>query len=94
MTVFTDLETRIDELSGILQDLPTDYRLAERYMNIDQEIYAVSEWVKANHNEVDQKDMDTKVSNIYSDLDTLALDIQYFKSRVSSRDQHGDSYSR
>jgi len=85
MTVVTELETRIDELSGILQDLPTDYRLAERYMNIDQEIYAVKK---------NQNDVDTRVSTIYSDLDALALDIQHFKSRVFSHDQHGGSYSR
>ena len=34
-----DLTTMSEEIAADLRNLPTDYTLAERYMEIDQEIY-------------------------------------------------------
>ena len=39
-----ELETRIEEIAVDLRDLPTDYKLAEKYAEIDREICEVSEW--------------------------------------------------
>ena len=38
------LDVRSEEIAVDLRDLPTDYKLAERYRQIDQEIYEISEW--------------------------------------------------
>jgi hypothetical protein len=39
-----DLEVRSEEVAADLRELPIDYTLAERYMEIDQEIYELCEW--------------------------------------------------
>ena len=38
------LDVRSEEIAADLRDLPTDYKLAERYIKIDQEIYEMFEW--------------------------------------------------
>jgi hypothetical protein len=52
-----DLEVRSEEVAADLRDLPIDYTLAERYMEIDQEIYDMKEWyerVKKERIEMDE----------------------------------------
>ena len=39
-----DLEVCGEELAADLRQLPTDYKLAERYTEIDQEVYDIMEW--------------------------------------------------
>ena len=34
-----DLEVRLEEIAVYLQELPTDYKFAERYVEVDQEVY-------------------------------------------------------
>ena len=42
--VCQELETRIEEIANDIQGFPTDYKLAEKYIKIDDEICEVSEW--------------------------------------------------
>jgi hypothetical protein len=41
---YLGMEVQLEEIAIDLQELPTDYKLAERYRQIDQEIYEISEW--------------------------------------------------
>ena len=47
-----ELETRIEEIAVDLRDLPTDYKLAEKYAEIDREICEVSEWYDSKKQEL------------------------------------------
>jgi DNA-binding transcriptional regulator GbsR (MarR family) len=46
-----DLTTMSEEIAADLRDLPTDYKLAERYAEIDQEVYEMLEWYEKIKNE-------------------------------------------
>ena len=41
---YQGLDLRSDEIAADLRELPTDYKLAEWYVEIDQEIYEMLEW--------------------------------------------------
>ena len=87
-----DLEVRSEEIAADLRDLPTDYRLAERYMEIDQGIYEMLEWyekVKAQ-----RAYMEKRLKRTDMELRKLNNDVQNFKLLEFSRAQHEASYSQ
>ena len=98
-----ELETRIDEIAVDLRDLPTDYKLAEKYADIDREICEVSEWYDTKKREIinihkrywkERNAMEVRVSKINDDLKKFNNQVQTLKLREFSHAQHGGSYSQ
>ena len=87
-----NLEVRIEELAMDLRDLPTDYKIAERYNEIDQEIYEISEWYERVKRE--RKVMEERLKNAKFNLRVLDHEVKNIKLREFSRAQHGGSYSQ
>lgn len=90
--VCQDLDVRIEELAVDLRDLPTDYKLAERYMDIDQEIYEMFEWYKKTRKEKIQ--MEERLHRVSRNLKLLNNEVQNIKLQEFSRAQRGGSYSQ
>jgi chromosome segregation ATPase len=98
-----ELETRIDEIAVDLRNLPTDYKLAEKYADIDREICEVSEWYDTKKREIinihkrywnERNVMEARVSKINDDLKKFNNQVQTLKLREFSHAQHGGSYSQ
>jgi predicted nuclease with TOPRIM domain len=87
-----DLEVRSEEVAADLRDLPIDYTLAERYMEIDQEIYDMKEWYERVKKE--RIEMEKRLKRVSMNLQNLDNDVNRFKLREFSRAQHGGSYSQ
>ena len=85
-----DLDTRIEEIAVDLRDLPTDYKLAERYTQIDQEIYEMYEWYERVKKERIQ--MEERMRRVSENLRDLDNDVNRFKLREFSRARHGGSF--
>ena len=90
--LYQGLVTRSEEIAADLRDLPTDYRLAERYTKIDQEIYEMFEWYERVKKE--RIEMEERLRRVDRDLKFLNNDIQRVKLREFSRARHGGSYSQ
>jgi hypothetical protein len=86
------LDVRSEEIAVDLRDLPTDYKLAERYMEIDQEIYEMLEWYERVKKE--RLEMEERLKRTDRDLKFLNNDVQRVKLREFSRVRHGGSYSQ
>jgi len=98
-----ELETRIDEIAVDLRNLPTDYKLAEKYADIDREICEVSEWYDTKKREIiniherywnERNAMEARVSKINDDIKKFNNQVQTLKLREFSHAQHGGSYSQ
>jgi chromosome segregation ATPase len=98
-----ELETRIDEIAVDLRDLPTDYKLAEKYTDIDREICEVSEWYERKKQELintrkrywnERNAMEARAYKINDDIKKLNNEVQTLKLREFSHAQHGGSYSQ
>ena len=85
-----DLDTRIEEIAVDLRDLPTDYKLAERYTQIDQEIYEMHKWYERVKKERIQ--MEERLRRVSENLQDLDNDVNRFKLREFSRARHGGSF--
>lgn len=81
-----DLEVRAEELAADLRELPTDYKLAERYTDIDQEIYDMMKWYEQVKKE--RKIMEERLQYIEREMKLLNNDVQNFKLREFSRNHH------
>ena len=86
------LDVRIEEIAVDLRDLPTDYKLAERYTQIDQEIYEMQEWYERVKREKIQ--MEERLTHVSRNLQNLDNDVNRLKLREFSRVRHGGSYSQ
>lgn len=84
------LDVRIEEIAADLRELPTDYKLAERYIQIDQEIYELQEWYERVKSE--RRKMEERLKLVDKDLRFLNNDVQRFKLREFSRARHGGSF--
>ena len=85
-----DLEVRGEELAADLRQLPTDYKLAERYTEIDQEVYEMMEWYKRVKYE--KKEMEERLRRVERGMKLLNNDVQNFKLREFSRAQQQYEY--
>ena len=85
-----DLDTCIEEIAVDLRDLPADYKLAERYTQIDQEIYEMHEWYERVKKERIQ--MEERLRRVSGDLQNLDNDVNRLKLREFSRARHGGSF--
>lgn len=81
-----DLEVRGEELAADLRELPTDYKLAERYTDIDQEIYDMMKWYEQIKKE--RKIMEERLQYIEREMKLLNNDVQNFKLREFSKNHH------
>ncbi len=93
-----DLDTFSQEIVADIRDLPTDYKLTERYTEIDQEVYDLYCWYDEKKRLFDQytrerKVMDDKVKRLKGDLKLLNNHVQSLKLQAFSRAQHGGSFS-
>lgn len=88
---YQGMEVQLEEIAVDLQDLPTDYKLAERYSEIDQEIYEISEWYERVKKQ--RRIIEGRVEKTKQDLRSLNHEVKNLKLREFSRDQHGGSYS-
>jgi 5-bromo-4-chloroindolyl phosphate hydrolysis protein len=84
------LDVRIEEIAVDLRDLPTDYKLAERYTQIDQEIYEMHEWYEKVKRERIQ--MEDRLRRVSENLRYLDNDVNRLKLREFSRARHGGSF--
>jgi chromosome segregation ATPase len=66
--------------------------IAERYTEIDQEIYEMLEWYERVKKE--RKKMEERLKRVDRDLRYLNNDVQSLKLQAFSRVQHGGLYSR
>ena len=89
---YLGMEVQLEEIAIDLQELPTDYKLAERYRQIDQEIYEISDWYEKVKKQ--RKIVEERLKNAKQDLRTLNHEVKNLKLREFSRDQHGGSYSQ
>ena len=98
-----ELETRIEEIANDMQNFPTDYKLAEKYTKIDDEIYEVSEWYEDKKRELinfeksyqyERRLMEAKVARLNEKLKKFNNVVQSLKLQEFSRAQHGGSYSQ
>lgn len=85
-----DLEVRGEEIAAELRQLPTDYKLAERYTEIDQEVYEMMEWYEKVKRE--RKEMEERQRRVERGMKMLNNDVQRFKLREFSRAQLQDEY--
>lgn len=85
-----ELEVRSEEVAAELRELPTDYKLAERYTQIDQEIYEMQEWYEKVKKERIQ--MEERLRRVSGDLQNLDNDVNRLKLREFSRVMHGGSF--
>lgn len=91
------LETRLDEIATDIRDLPFDYKLIEKYTDIDNDIHKLYEWYdgmkKMLKKYLEEKDI---VENKLKELDTktkfLNNTVQSLKLQEFSRDQHAYDY--
>ena len=91
------LETRLDEIVANIRDLPFDYKLIEKYTDIDNDIHKLYEWYdgmkKMLKKYLEEKDI---VENKLKELDTktkfLNNTVQSLKLQEFSRDQHAYDY--
>jgi chromosome segregation ATPase len=80
-----DLEVRGEELAADLRQLPMDYKLAERYTEIDQEIYEMMEWYERMKRE--KREMEERLRRVEWAMKLLNNDIQDYKLYQFSREQ-------
>ncbi len=101
--VCQELETRIEEIANDIQGFPTDYKLAEKYIKIDDEICEVSEWYQDKRRELinfeksywyERRIMDAKIIRLNENLKKFNNVVQSLKLQEFSHGQHGGSYSR
>ena len=91
------LETRLDEIAANIRDLQFDYKLIEKYTDIDNDIHKLYEWYdgmkKMLKKYLEEKDI---VENKLKELDTktkfLNNTVQSLKLQEFSRDQHAYDY--
>jgi hypothetical protein len=92
--VCQDLEIRSGEIAVELQELPLNYKLAERYNELDQEVYDLICWyddkkLYFEQYERERKVMENKVERLGKDLKFLNNDVQTIKLQEFSHAQRG-----
>ena len=82
---YQGMEVQLEEIAIDLQDLPTDYKLAERYSKIDQEIYEISRWYEKMKKQ--RKCIEERIRNTKHDLRSLNHEVKNLKLQEFSRHQ-------
>jgi len=93
------LETRLDEIADDIRHLPFDYKIVDKYTNIDEEIHEIYEWYD-NMKDLIKRYLAEKsvIEKRLGDLDKRSKElnntVQNLKLQAFSRAQHGGSYSQ
>ena len=93
------LETRLDEIATDIRDLPFNYKLVEKYHNIDEDVQKLYEWyegMKTLFKRYSQEKLlvEKKLQELETKTKFLNNEVQTLKLREFSRDRHGGSYSQ
>ena len=96
---YQDLEAEADDIAHSLSKLPIDYKLADRCAEIEFSVEDIKEWYDKRKKNFEEYESEKKfVLNMITTLDKqlrdLNNDVENFKLREFSHDQHGGSYSR
>ena len=76
-----------------MEEFPTDYKLAEQYSNIDQEVYEMLRWYEKIKTE--KQIMERRLERVNYVLKNLNNDVKNLRLREFSRSQHlGGSFSQ
>jgi septation ring formation regulator EzrA len=93
------LETRLDEIATDIRDLPFDYKLVEKYHNIDEDVQKLYEWYDGmktlfKRYSQEKRIVENKLEELNTKTKFLNNEVQTLKLREFSRDRHGGSYSQ
>ena len=93
------LETRLDEIAADIRDLPFDYKLVEKYHNIDEDINKLYEWYDSMKKILKQYFrekliVEKKLQELDKRTKFLNNEVQSLKLQEFSRGQRVGSYSR
>ena len=80
-----EMEVRLEEIAVDLQKLPTDYKLAEQYSNIDQEVYEMLLWYEKIKTE--KQIMEQRLERVNYVIKILNNDVKNLRLREFSRSQ-------
>lgn len=89
---YLGIEVRLEEILNDIQNLPTDYKLAEQYAEIDQEVLEIKRWYE--HVKCEREIMENRIERINKDVKDLYNHVQDLRLREFSRVLHGGSYSQ
>ena len=86
------LETRLDEIAADIRDLPFDYKLVEKYHNIDEDINKLYEWYDSMKKILKQYSrekliVEKKLQELDKKTKFLNNEVQTLKLQEFSRDQ-------
>jgi uncharacterized coiled-coil DUF342 family protein len=86
------LETRLDEIAADIRDLPFDYKLVEKYHNIDEDINKLYEWYDSMKKILKQYSrekliVEKKLQELDKKTKFLNNEVQSLKLQEFSRDQ-------
>jgi chromosome segregation ATPase len=93
------LETRLDEIADDIRHLPFDYKIVDKYTNIDEEVHEIYEWYD-NMKDLIKRYIAEKsvIEKRLNDLDKRSKDlnntVQNLKLQAFSRVRHGGSFSQ
>ena len=90
--LFTELQRQTESIVKCLNELPIDYKLAERCSYIDQEVCNLIDWHEEQKGilkkyEIEKSYTLGSVSRLTAQLDVLNEDVYDFRLRGSSHDQ-------
>lgn len=83
-----DLETRMDEIANDIRHISFDYKIIDKYTNIDEEIYEIYEWYDGMKDMIKRYIQEkSAIENRLIDLDMrskqLNNEVQNIKSQAS-----------
>lgn len=89
---YLDIEVRLEEIINDMQGLPTDYKLAEQYAEIDQEVLEIKHWYERV--KCEKEIIENRIERINNNVKDLNNHVQDLRLREFSRVLHGGSYSQ
>lgn len=95
-----ELETKLDEIASDIRNLPFNYKLVEKYSNIDENVQQIYDWYEKNkiilENYMKEKSIiDAKLRDLEKSTKFLNHEIQNIKMSPSTViKRHGGSCSQ
>lgn len=96
------IETKLDEIAADIREAPFNYKLVDKYTNIDQEVYEIYEWYDRHKQllsdyENYKKEKPIIIQRIHElekQVRFLNHDVQNNKNNMSFMTHHGGSFSQ
>jgi predicted nuclease with TOPRIM domain len=94
-----DLETVMDEIAICIREMQFNYKLVERYTDIEEQVYEVYEWYEKNkkflEDYMSERDIiKERLKRIEKDVRFLNHDVQNNKLQLPLQMKHGGSFSQ